>query len=94
MCSARMCPDDGGQRRGRGGVAHIGMGVENFEYPLRGSLRLLDLRKHAGARTEGADQNSGKEDECKEVARRHASVDDLASSIPQYRGGGGEGEEA
>ncbi len=67
--SARICPETGGQRCGRGGIAHLSLCVENFEHPLGGALRLPDLCKHAGGGTKRADQNSGKEDEGKEVAR-------------------------
>jgi hypothetical protein len=67
--------------------------VQNFKYPLGGTLRFPDLCEHAGSGAEWADQNAGKEDEREEIARRHASVDNLVSPIPQHGRSGGEGEE-
>ena len=85
---------DGSSVRGIGLIANVASSVQYFEHPLGGSLRLPDLCEHACGGTEGADQNSGKEDECKEVARRNASINDLPSPIPQHRRRRGEGQEA
>ncbi len=69
------------------------MGVENLKDALHGPLGFLDLREHPGCRSERSDQNACKQHEGKQIAGGHRSVDDLPSSVPQHRGGGGKGHE-
>ncbi len=77
---------DGHERLRVRSIVDIRFGIQDLKDALRGSLSLLDLSKDAGRRTEGTDQDTGKQDKGEKIARCDRAVDDLSASVPQHRG--------